>query len=223
MGNLNKSDPDGENTYVKWKKGINEKMSGSRNTEKREKGGEVADGEREVALVEKGLFGGRRAQINNRMIEGGNTEEVHMRFSLTHLPTWIRKRIGLENCKHTRTGVKRDFLGVMITIDSHFDHSLVVYYTHSIVHAIASDNTFRCSIGSQQVSRNVICLCVMKGESENREMAICKYTNDIEINHTHRENHSSILHFKGAKGILLSHIEELREKPTIHKYIYSFL
>ena len=74
---MNKSDPDGENTYVKWKKGINEKMSGSRNTEKREKGGEVADGEREVALVEKGLFGGRRAQINNRMIEGGNTEEVH--------------------------------------------------------------------------------------------------------------------------------------------------
>ena len=137
-----------------------------------------------------------------------------MRFNLTHLPTWIGKSIGLENCKHTRTGVKRDLLGVMIMIDSHFDRSLVVYYTHSIVHAIASDNTLRCSIGSQQVSRNVICLWVMKGESENRETAICKYTNDIEIDHVHRKNHSSILHFKGAKGLLLSHIEELWERPT---------
>ena len=103
---MNKQDPDGEKTYVKWKTRINEKSSGSGNTEKREKGGEVADGEREVALVEKGLFGRRRAQINNRTVGGRNTDEVYIRFGLTHLSTWIGKSIGLENCKHTRTRVK---------------------------------------------------------------------------------------------------------------------
>ena len=73
---MNKSDPDGENTYVKWKKGINEKMSGSRNTEKREKGGEVADGEREVALVVWRKKSANKQQNDRRREYRGSTHAI---------------------------------------------------------------------------------------------------------------------------------------------------
>ena len=54
-------------------------------------------------------------------------------------------------------------------------------------------------------------------------MAVRKYTNDIEIDHIHREDYSGFLHFEGAKGLLLSHIEELRGRLNTHHYINSFL
>ena len=78
-----------------------EEIGGSGNTEEREKGGNVEKGEREVALVEKGLYEGRRAQINDEMIGRGGTDEEYGLLGLGHLMTWIRKSVGLENCKHT--------------------------------------------------------------------------------------------------------------------------
>lgn len=110
-----------------------------------------------------------------------------------------------------------------MAIDPYSDRSFAVYCTYSIVHTIASDDTLRSSIGPQQVPCNIICLRIKSGENEDRETTICKYTNDIEIDHIHRENDSSFLNFKGAKGFLLSHVEELRKRRSTNHYIDGFL